>query len=148
MDNIALDEWVPLQSLCDLFNEFYESAPGNAEQAFVAMGMRIAEQSEFPPEMKEQLTLPIMLMGWDDHYQANHRGGHLPPVRTKQISETSYGLHVPGNEYPYPYNVTYGMIFSFGKMLLPAGTHCNVSYDEKRSPYDTWENGVIIKVSW
>lgn len=146
--DIALDDWVSLQSLCDLFNEFYDSAPANAEQAFVAMGMRVAEQSEFPPEMLEQLTLPIMLMGWDDHYKVNHRGGELPSVRTKQLSETSYELHMPGEDHPYPYNMTYGMIFSFGKMLLPANAHCKVSYDEKKSPYSTWENGVILKVSW
>ena len=146
--NISLHDWVPLQSLCDLFNEFYDSAPANAEQAFVAMGMRVAEQSEFPPEMIAELTLPVMLMGWDDHYKANHRGGDLPPVRTKQISDTEYELHMLGEAHPYPYNMTYGMIFSFGKMLLPTGTHCNVSYDEKRSPYGTWENGVVIKVSW
>lgn len=144
--NIDVDDWIPAQQMFDLFNDVVDH--GGSTQAFVAMGMRIAEQSEFPPEMLQQLTLQAMMEGWNDHYQANHRGGHVPPTETVKLSETAYELHLKGEEHLYPYDVTYGMIYSFCKRLLPDGADFRVYYDEEYDPYEDWTNGVIIHVEW
>ena len=145
LENIQLDDWIPLQPMCDFFNDVVEK--GGSGQAFVAMGMKIAEQSEFPPEMRESLTLPMMLEGWDSHYQANHRGGTLPRVETVQKSDTSYELHLP-EAHVYPYDLAYGMVYSFCKMLLPPDTNFSVTYDPDHTPYENWSDGVIIRVVW
>lgn len=134
--------------MCALFNDVTQDEGADASRAFVAMGTRIAEQSEFPPEMRENLTLPMMLMGWNDHYQVNHRGGTLEPVVPKQVSETEFELHLPGDGYPYPYDITYGMVFGFCRMLLPDGQKYRVAFDDPQAVYNNWQNGVILRITW
>lgn len=150
LDDIQLDSWVPLSNLCNLFNDVAGTMGGGATQAFVAMGMKIAEQSEFPPEMLQNLTMPIMMMGWDDHYKANHRGATLPAIQTVQISDTVYELHMPGEEHPYPYDMTYGMAYGFCRRLLSRRELNNfvVEYDKDHSPQSDWTEGVILRVKW
>ena len=148
LDKIELTDWVPLHKMCDLFNDVAASQAGGASQTFVVMGMRIAEQSEFPPEMLEHLTVPVMVMGWDDHYKVNHRGGTLQAIVPKKISETQYEIHMVGLAHPDPYDMTYGMVYGFCRKLLPKGTKFTVSYDEVHSPYNQWQDGVILKVQW
>lgn len=148
LNGVTVEDWVPLSKMCALFNDVAASVGGGAEQVFIGMGMRIAEQSEVPPEMRANLTLPVMLMGWNDHYNANHRGGNLPDIISRKIGEREYELHMEGKAHPYPYNMTYGMVYGFCRTLLPQNTTYHVVYEEQHSPYSTWENGVIIRVTW
>lgn len=148
LTNIQINGWVPLHKLCHLFNDVVDVHGDSAAQIFVAMGMKIAEQSEFPPETLSNLTIPIMIMGWNDHYRANHRGGTLPDITPKQISEREYELHMVGEEHPYPYDMTYGMVYGFCRTLLNKDTKFRVSYADNHSPYTIWEQGVILKVTW
>lgn len=146
LDNIDSEKWYPVQKVFDLFNEIVESQSGNT-QPFVAMGMKIAEQSEFPPEMKASLTLPMILNGWQDHYQANHRGASFPPVETVMVNDKHYQL-VCQADHIYPFDLVYGMAFGFCRLLLPKGTDFLVKYDDKHTPYGDFGDKVIINISW
>lgn len=148
LDRVQTTDWVRLNTLCQLFNDITEFHEGSSAQIFVAMGMKIAEQSEFPPEMLSGLTLPMILMGWNDHYWMNHRGGTLPEIVSRKISEHEYELRMVGEEHPYPYNMTYGMVYGFCRTLLPKHTKFHIWYEDNYSPYTTWHNGVILRTSW
>ncbi len=142
---IKHDEWYPLQIVFDAFNDMMKRY--NNTQLFVAMGMKIAEQSEFPPELQGQVTLPMMLIGWQEHYEANHRGGTLPPVETIQIADNHYQLVLQANHL-YPFNLVYGMVYGFCRLLLPEGTYFVVEYDDVHTPYGDYGDKVIINITW
>ncbi|MEO0565496.1 MAG: hypothetical protein AAF125_25540, partial [Chloroflexota bacterium] len=146
LGDIQPGDWVPLHEMCGMFNDAEAILGGGAAQVYVAMGMKIAEQSEFPSEMLESLTMEVMLMGWNDHYKANHRGAQLADVASHKISDTSFELHFPADGYPYPYNLAYGMAFGFCKKLLPKGINFKVEYDDVHSPYADWTEGVVLRV--
>lgn len=143
--DIDPDQWYPAQQVFDLFNDVVDKHGGY--QVFIAMGMQIAEQSEFPPEMRETLTLAMILEGWQEHYQANHRGAFLPPVETVKVSDKHYQLVLrPDNLYPP--NLVYGMAYGFCKLLLPSGTPFLVQYDDHLVTYADNGEQVIVNVSW
>lgn len=148
LDDIRANQWVPMEQMVQLF-DMIDQAKSSSTQAYVAMGMRIAEQSEFPPEMLKDLTMETMIMEWDTHYRINHRGGNLPEIKSVQTGETSYELHMePPQRHPYPYDMTYGMVYAFCRRLLPKGTNAVVKYDDMKSPYNDPSNGVVLQVSW
>ncbi|MDX2162400.1 MAG: hypothetical protein SF162_13820 [bacterium] len=148
LGDIDRESWVPLQPIFDLFNQVVEMDTGST-QSFVAMGLRIAEQSAFPPELQNDRTLIGILEGWMSHYAANHQGAPLPPVTTHRISDQHYELHLLP-EHLYPYDLVYGMAYGFCRLLLPAGSHFSVTYKANHSPYedDAQEKTIIVSVRW
>ena len=143
---IDTEKWYPLQKVFGLFNDISEKY---GTQPFVAMGMKIAEQSEFPPEMLgSTVSMVQILEGWQAHYEANHRGGEYPPVETKKISDDHYQL-ILKPDHLYPYDLVYGMAYGFCKLLLPQGTDFTVAYDEKLNPMlKEDDQGVVVDVKW
>ena len=142
---IDTEKWYPVQQVFDLFNDIVEE---HGTQSFVAMGMKIAEQSEFPPEMLgSELSLVQILEGWQTHYEANHRGGDYPPVGTIKVADNHYQL-VLKLEHIYPYDLVYGMVYGFCKLLLPKGTPFTVKYDEKQNPHTEGASKILINVMW
>lgn len=143
---IDTDSWYPLQKIFGLFNDIAEKY---GTQPFVAMGMKIAEQSEFPPEMLgSTVSMAQILEGWQAHYEANHRGGTLPPVETKKVADDYYQL-ICQPDHLYPFDLVYGMAYGFCKLLLPKGTRFIVAYDEKLNPMLREESdGVIVNIKW
>jgi hypothetical protein len=140
-------QWYPLQRIFDLFNDIAEQ---NGTQPFVAMGMKIAQQSEFPPEMLgHELSLVEVLNGWQAHYEANHRGGDLPPVETIKVDDTHYQL-ILQPDHLYPYDLVYGMAYGFCRLLLPKGSSFKVAYADGHHPHldMSGDDHVIINVSW
>lgn len=146
LDNIDTTQWYPVQQVFDLFNDI-TARMGGVGQVFVAMGMRIAEQSDFPPEMKEELTLIGILEGWQEHYAVNHTGGELPPVTTVKLADTHYQMHFRP-DHLYPFDLVYGMVYGFCRLLLPPGTAFVVKYDDEKNPYRDYSKGVIVDVRW
>jgi|GEM_PF-1517866 len=142
---IDTEKWYPLQRVFDLFNDISEEY---GTQPFVAMGMKIAEQSEFPPEMLgSEMSMVQILEGWQAHYEANHRGGTLPPVVTKKVSDNHYQLVLPSNHL-YPFDLVYGMAYGFCKLLLPKGTQFTIRYDDEKNPLSSDDTEVVVNVQW
>jgi len=145
LEEIDTEAWYPLNKVFGLFNDI--AAENRGSSPFVAMGMKIAEQSPFPPELRNQLTLTGILEGWHDHYEASHRGGTLPEVLTEKVDDQHYKLILPANHL-YPFNLVYGMAYGFCRLLLPQGTNFKVKYDETHTPYGDYGDKVVIHVSW
>lgn len=146
LTTIDVESWYPLQKVFDLFNDI---AAEYGTQPFVAMGMKIAEQSEFPPEMLgNALSLAQILEGWQAHYEANHRGGKLPETKTIKVVDNHYQI-VLAHNHAYPFDLVYGMAYGFSKLLLPQGTDFTISYDEHYSPIARNEDEeVIVNIRW
>ncbi|MDX2139864.1 MAG: hypothetical protein SF123_17395 [Chloroflexota bacterium] len=146
LDAIDTSRWYPVRQVFALFNDIVQRENGNT-QLFVAMGMRIAEQSEFPEEMKSTLTLAGILEGWQAHYTANHRNGTFPPVETIKVDDHHYQL-VLDKDHIYPFDLVYGMVWGFCRLLLPTGTKFNIKYDDVHAPFRNYGDRVIIDVGW
>ena len=144
IEEIDPDGWYPVQYICDVFNDIVKN--GDASSSFIALGMQIAEQSVFPPEL-EKPTMPMMLLGWNDHYVANHKDGDLPPVETVRLGDQDFQL-VLHPDHIYPFDLVYGLAWGFCKQLLPPNTEFKVSYDEKYSPYVENAEKVVISITW
>lgn len=146
LDQIDPDQWYPVQQVFDLFNALVEQNNENT-QPFVAMGMKIAEQSTFPPEMQGKITIAMILEGWQAHYQANHRGGTLPPVTTVKLADNHYQLHLRP-DHLYPFDLVYRMAFGFCRLLLPDEVDFTVRYLEGHNPHETYSDSVIVDIAW
>lgn len=146
LDRIDTDQWYPAQQIFDLFNAILDENGGNT-QPFVAMGMKIAEQSTFPPEMQDTITLPMILDGWMEHYAVNHRGGDLPPVTTVKLADNHYQLHLLPTHL-YPFDLVYGMAYGFCRLLLPARSDFLVQYLDGHNPYTDYTDSVIVDIRW
>lgn len=147
LSNINTDQWYPVQTVFDLFNDIVKES---GTQPFVAMGMKIAEQSEFPEEMLgHELSLVEVLEGWQAHYEANHRGADFPPVETVKVSDQHFQL-VLRPDHIYPFDLVYGMVYGFCKLLLPQETDFNVAYEDGHNPYlnHTADTPIIVNVRW
>ncbi len=141
--NIHEDEWYQLEPLFNILSEIQDKE--DSMSAFVALGIAIAKESIFPPEL-DTPTIEQILLGWDDHYQYNHRGGSIGNVETKQIADRCYQL-VLSPEYVYPAEIAYGLAHGFCRRLIPKNMHWTVAFDEEKSPY-TGSDVVIINVKW
>jgi hypothetical protein len=145
LDNVDTEAWYPLNSVFGLFNDIVAQNRGSSP--FVAMGIKIAEQSPFPPELRNKLTLVGILDGWQDHYEASHRGGTFPPVITKKVDDKHYRL-ILSEHHLYPFDLVYGMAYGFCRLLLGVEANFTVKYDEVHTPYGDHGDKVIIHVSW
>ncbi|MGJ3237327.1 MAG: hypothetical protein ACFE0Q_01340 [Anaerolineae bacterium] len=144
---VDVARWYPLQSVFNLFNAIAEQY---GTQPFVAMGMKIAQQSEFPPEMLGSvLSLAQVLEGWQAHYEANHRGGTLPPTKTVKLADNHYQI-VLAPDHAYPFDLVYGMAYGFCRLLLPKGQGFTVYYEDNHSPIkrNSPEDEVIVNITW
>lgn len=145
LENVDTEAWYPLNKVFGLFNDIAAQNRGHAP--FVVMGMKITQQSPFPPDMLNGLTLAGILEGWQEHYEASHRGGTLPPVVTEKLGEQNYRL-ILQEDHLYPYDLVYGMAYGFCKLLLPRGTNFKVMYDPEHTPYGDYGDRIIVNVSW
>lgn len=145
-DEVDMNKWYKGTDVFDFFNAIVRDNRGST-QAFVAMGMKVAEQSDFPPEMRESLTLPMILEGWQAHYEANHRGAALAPVKTVKLGDNHYQLKLDP-AYIYPYDVAYGMAYGFCRLLLPEDAEFRVAYVDGHNPHVGTDDNVIIDIIW
>lgn len=141
--NIREDGWYQLQPLFDILNEIQEE--DDATSAFVALGIAIAEDSIFPPELATP-TIEQILLGWDAHYQYNHQGGTIGNVETRVIDDTHYQLIFPP-QYIYPTELAYGLAHGFCRRFMPADVTWTVAFDEELNPYRGTDT-VIVNVQW
>lgn len=147
LENLEEEKWYPLQPFFNFFNEIVEMQ--GTTQPFVAMGMKIADHSIFPPEMiGQEVSMVQIIEGWQDHYAVNHRGADLIPVKSQKVADRHYQL-ILDKDHHYPFDLVYGLAFGFCRRMLPEDTDFEVSYDETHSPYnEDYGDKVIINISW
>jgi hypothetical protein len=122
MVNLDPFTWYPVQMLLDATNEIAES---NMTPNFVAIGMKIGEGVPLPPDMVNP-TLEDVLMIWNDLYQGLHRGGDVGYIKIEKVSDTYFKTIQAGI---YPDDMSYGVLFAYGRRFLPPGTEFTVFYD-------------------
>jgi len=143
---VGLDpfSWYPVQMLLDATNELTRHA--NMTSNFVAIGMKIGEHVPLPPEMVNP-TLEEVLMIWDDLYQGLHRGGDVGHIRIEKVSNTYFKTIQSGL---YPDDMSYGVLYAYGRRFLPPGTEYEVFYDPDVIPRDQGGTGeaTYINIKW
>lgn len=142
MVNLAPMEWYPVQKLLDALNELSQSP--NTIFNFVAIGMGIGETVPMPPGV-ENPTLEQVLMLWDSLYQGLHREGDAGRITIEKISDTYFKTHQDGL---YPDDMSYGVLYAYGKRFLPPGTHFTVFYELDCPPRDQGGDKTIISIQW
>lgn len=140
------DAWYPLAVIFDLFNDIVAEAGGDT-QYFVAMGMQVAKQTEFPPHMEGDLSLRTVIEGWQDLYAYNHRGAELPPIEVYSEGVQQYGVYLRP-DHLYPFDLVYGQAFGFCKRFLDPTSDFVLVYDTHHSPYHDPSEGVILHLGW
>jgi len=143
MVNLDPFTWYPVQMLLDATNEIAEQ---NMTPNFVAIGMKIGEGVPLPPSMVNP-TLEDVLMIWNDLYQGLHRGGDVGYIRTDKVSDTCFKTVQAGI---YPDDMSYGVLYAYGRRFLPPGTPFTVFYDPDVTPRDAGGTGeaTVINIKW
>jgi flagellar hook protein FlgE len=142
MDHIDPDEWYPTKNYLDLLNELGEKE--NLTTNFVAIGMTVAETAYMPPEM-EGLPFSEFVLGWNDHYYANHRNADIGSKIVEKVGDRHYQIIM---DSIYPDDMEYGILYGFAKRYLPAGTDFTVWYDEDVQRKDHGGEETVVHVSW
>jgi hypothetical protein len=142
-DAIDPDKWYPLQDYLD----FVADAVENRGLAFnlVAIGMSIAEVAIMPPELANA-SFPQMVMGWDDHYQANFRNGDVGRKTTIKVADQHY--KIVHDQTVVPDDIEYGVLYGFAQRFLPPDTLFDVWFDEDVPRMDEGGDQTILHVSW
>ena len=142
LTDIDPHKWYPLQDWLNVINDMAEKE--NLSSTLVAIGMKIYQTIELPPEV-ENSTFAEILMGWDNAYQAQHRGGDVGEVLVEPLEDNHYKATI---NIPYPSDMIYGVAYGMGRRFLPDGTHFVVKYDPD-SP--RWEDGgdkTVLHITW
>lgn len=136
--------WYPAQRLLDALNEL--SSNSNQSANLVAIGMRIGETVPLPPEMLDPQIEDVLAI-WNDLYQMLHRGGDLGCIRYEKVADKHCKtIHT----VPYPDDMSYGVLYGYGKRFLSASTHFRVFYDPDFPARDYGGTGesTIIHIKW
>ena len=145
MVNLEPHTWYPVKMLLDALNELAEKA--STTPAFVAIGLTIGEGVPLPADI-ENPTLEDVLMAWNNMYQDLHRGGDVGSILIEKISDTHFKVALKSMIYPDDMN--YGVLYAYGRRMLPPGTAFNVYYDPDVTPLDQGGEGdtTYIHIQW
>lgn len=136
--------WYPVQRLLNALNELAENP--NTTPNLVAIGMKIGEMVPMPPGM-ENPKLEEVLAIWNDLYQGLHRNAELGHISIVKVSDKHYKtIHTN----PYPDDMSYGILYAYGRRFLPKGTPFKVFYDPDfpARDYGGTGEGTIIHIQW
>jgi len=137
-------EWYPVQKLLDALNELNDSH--SAIFDMTAIGLKIGENVPIPPEIGEP-TLEKVLNIWDDLYQGLHRGANVGKITVEKVDNKHF---ITRHTNPYPDDMSYGILYAYGRRFLPKGTDFIVYYDEELGTrdYNDEADAAIIHIEW
>jgi len=142
LENIQPDQWYPAKRQLDMMNDMAQGA--NLSSNLVAIGMALIENMLLPPGM-DKAPLSAVLLGWDELYRMQHRGGQIGYVKTDRISDTHY---TTTHHHIYPDDMTYGLAYGMARRWLPPSTRFKVFYDPDIPNMDNGGDVTIIHVEW
>ncbi|MBZ0290374.1 MAG: hypothetical protein K8I30_22300 [Anaerolineae bacterium] len=142
--DINPEAWYPARNLLDALNEL--AVKTNVAANLTAIGMRIGEMVPMPPGL-ENATLEQAIGVWDAAYQYLHRGADAGCIQVEKVSDTYFKtIH----SVIYPDDMSYGILYSYGRRFLPPRTHFSVFYDPDVKARDYGGDGPasIISIKW
>lgn len=142
--DIDPESWFPLSKYLDALNELAKNP--DFSSSLVAIGLEVGMMTPVPPDL-ENPTLEEVLNRWDDMYQFLHRNADVGGINFEKISEHHYKtIHT----VVYPDDMSYGVLYGYGRRFLPRGTRFKVYYDPDVLPrdYGGKEDYTIIHISW
>jgi hypothetical protein len=141
--DIDPNEWFPTRRYMDALNELVQR-PGFTSN-LVAIGIAIGIISPLPPDLKNP-TLEEVLIRWDDMYQMLHRNADVGGITCEKIGEKHYAT---SHTVIYPDDMSYGILYGFGRRFLPPGTQFKVYYDPETLPRDRGgKDATVIHIEW
>ena len=144
LTDIEPNGWYPLQKWLDVLGDLTEERSGQAMFDFVAVGMKIADMAEFPPEF-DTMPLEQVLSGFSASYQRDHRGGDAGEIIVEPVKEGHVKVVV---RTPYPDDTWYGFVWGLFRRYSSPGTGFRVKYDEGLPRRDEGGEVTVIHVEW
>ena len=144
LSNVDPEGWYPIQKWLDVLSDLAEERPGEAMFDFVAVGMKIMEVAQFPPQLDSMPFEQVFIALADDYRTAQHRG-NVGEIVNELVEEG----HMKGTiRTPYPDDYWYGLFYGTARRFLPPGTHFIVKYDEDTPRRDEGGDVTIIHITW
>jgi hypothetical protein len=82
---------------------------------------------------------------WDGLYQYLHRGGDAGKIVVEKITDTHYNTR---HTVLYPDDMSYGVLYGYGRRFLPRGTQFKVYYDTSIQRLDDEGKFTDIHIEW
>jgi hypothetical protein len=137
------DEWFPTRRYLNALNDLakYPSVMSN----LVAIGIEVGMMTPLPPDL-ENPTLEQVLMRWNDMYQFLHRNADVGGITVEKIGKKHFKTT---HTVVYPDDMSYGVLYGYGRRFLPPGTAFKVYYDTEHPPRDRGgKDATIIHIEW
>ncbi|MBZ0318919.1 MAG: hypothetical protein K8L91_21065 [Anaerolineae bacterium] len=143
--NLDPHTWYPLPPLLSALNEL-AALPGLSLN-LTAIGMKIGEGVPMPPELGPHPSLEKVLMAWDATYQFLHRSADVGKIWLEKVSDKHFKTF---HSVVYPDDLSYGVLYAYGRRFLPPGTHFTVRYDSDlpARDYGGTTPYTIIHIHW
>jgi hypothetical protein len=142
LEKIDADQWYPLQSWLDVFQDIIKELGFQGNLDLVAIGMKFVEKAQLPSGIH---TLEDALIATNDTYQLNHRNGYagemaiiiLGPGHLQVIDHT-----------PYPEDFTYGMLYRLARQFNPPGVSPIVRHDDQSPCRQRGDDSCTYDITW
>ncbi|MEM9950526.1 MAG: hypothetical protein AAF846_02905 [Chloroflexota bacterium] len=136
---LEADQWYPQTQVLGAYEALNERDFMN----LVAVGMKIPDQAEWPPEV---VTVHDALGSLDVVYNMNHRGGEIGEYRYEKTGERS-GIMFCHN--PYPSDFDYGLVYRIVQKFRGAdSTDMLVKRDESKPSRRNGGESCTFLVLW
>jgi len=145
LDELDPDKWYPVQDWLDVLNHVAEERPGQAIFDFVAVGMKVAETTRFPPEFDTLPLTEIFRIGNEDFRTNQHRGGDVGEIVLEVIGPKHVIQKV---RTAYPDDFWYGIFYGICRRYLLPGTQFTLYYDEDTPRRDHGGEWTLIHIMW
>ena len=144
LTNIEPEKWYPVQKWLDVLSDLAEVRPGQAMFDFVAVGMKIMETAQFPPELAA-MPFAQVVMGLAENHPTHHRNGYTGKLTCELVGYNHAKITVRA---PYPDDMWYGIMYGAAKRYLPHGTSFTVFYDEAEPRREQGGEYTIVHIKW
>lgn len=137
------EKWYPASMWMDALNELVQHP--NVVSNLVAIGMEVGRIVPVPPHLTNP-TLPDILEAWNGMYQYIHRNGDVGQIVCTKLSDKHYTLTFTDL---YPDDMSYGILYAYGRRFLPDDVGFSVYYDPDLPQRD--EDGgdkTVLHIEW
>jgi hypothetical protein len=141
METPEQDHWYSVHDTLKLFGDITHF--DNAMMVLISIGIRIAENAVFPPELVPASLEDFWRM-LNDVYYLQHRG-YVGELIAAKIGDQRYRITTYS---PYPDHFWYGNYYGWMKRFLPPGQAFTLEYDERTPGRDEGGDVTVMYATW